>query len=224
MSALIELKGVSACSEDGRAVFEDVFLNFSGGQCVLIAAPPASGKGAFLKLLAGLSLPDKGSVCLFGNDTKKLNKGRLNAVRKRMGLIPQDPVLISNLKVIENVALPLLYHSELTEEECYKEALRMLDLGGFTGELWGLPGLLPLSVKKNISVMKALVMKPEVVICEDLAFGLGEDELARLSGIIAGYHQSNPASLLIVLACHEAEIGVIKPGRILRIQNGRFIE
>lgn len=224
MPAIIELKEVTVCNEDGRAVFKDASLNLSGGQCVLVAAPPASGKGALLKLLSGHALPDKGAVLLFGNDTGKLTKTGLNAVRKRMGFIMQDPILISNLKVIENVALPLLYHSELTADECYNEAFKMLDICGFAGDLWGLPGLLPVHVKKNVAAAKALVMGPEVIVCENPAHGLNEDELSHLSGIIAGFHLSHPASLLIVTARDETEIGVIKPGRIIHIQDNGFRE
>ncbi|MBI5887094.1 MAG: ATP-binding cassette domain-containing protein [Deltaproteobacteria bacterium] len=224
MPAIIELEEVTVYNEDGRAVFEDVNLNFSGGQCVLIAAPPASGKGALLKLLSGHALPDKGVVHLFGKDTRRLTKTGLNDARKRMGFILQDPILISNLKVIENVALPLLYHSELTADECYNEALKMLDLAGFAGDLWVLPGLLPVYARKSVAAAKALVMGPEVIVCENPAHGLNEDELAHLSGIIAGYHLSHPASLLIVTARDETEIGAIKPGRTIHIQDGRFRE
>ena len=174
MPAIIELKEVSVYNEDGRAVFEDANLNLSGGQCVLIAAPPASGKGALLKLLSGHALPDKGVVYLFGKDTGRLTKTGLNDARKRMGFILQDPILISNLKVIENVALPLLYHSELTADECYNEALKMLDLAGFAGGLWGLPGLLPAYARKSVAVAKALVMGPEVIVGENPAHGLNE--------------------------------------------------
>ena len=224
MPAIIELKEVTVNNEDGRAVFEDASLNLSGGQCVLIAAPPASGKGALLNLISGHALPDKGAVHLFGEDTRTLSKTGLNAARKRMGFIMQETILISNLKVIENVALPLLYHSELTADECYNEALKMLDICGLAGDLWGLPGLLPVYARKSVAVAKALVMGPEVIVCENPAHGLNEDELSHLSGIIAGYHLSRPASLLVVTARDETEIGAIKPGRIIHIQDGGFRE
>lgn len=112
----------------------------------------------------------------------------------------------------------------MTSDDCYDEALKMLDLGGFKGDLWGLPGILPVYIKKNVAVVKALVMGPEVIVCENPAQGLNEDELAHLSGIIAGYHLSHPASLLIVTARDETEIGAIKPGRTIRIQDNRFRE
>ena len=221
---MIELKEVTAIGEDSRVIFEDASLRLHGGQCVLIAAPPASGKGVLLNLLSGHAVPDKGSVLLFGEDTAGLTKDRLNAVRKRMGFIYQDSILISNLKVIENVALPLLYHSDLTAAECYDAALKLLDLTGFKGDLWGLPGLLPVYARKNVAVAKAIVMDPEVIVCENIAVGLSHEELAHLSGIMAQYHASHPDSLLVITARDETEIGLIKPERIIRINNNKLTE
>lgn len=224
MPVLIEFKDVSSFTGDGRVVFDGANLSLSSGQRVALAAPPASGKGAFLKLVAGLLMPDKGVVSVFGSATATLGKGGLNEMRKRMGFIFQDALLISNLKVIENVALPLMYHSDKPYAKCLEESLRLLDVVGFTGNVWALPGPLPQYVKKEVALAKALALEPEIIVCENLSVGLDSNELTHLTGLLVDYHVAHPASLLVVTASAEEDSVAIKPDRIVRIENHRLTE
>ncbi|TAN61775.1 ATP-binding cassette domain-containing protein [bacterium] len=222
MPCLIEFNGVTSRSDNGGIVFENAGLMLSSGEKVLISAQSGSGKGEFLKLVAGLIKPDKGEVLLFGEDTAVLSPERLNHLRKKIGFVFQDAVLISNLKVIENVALPLLYHTDLPREDCMKRALEHLDMAGYKGGAWALPGPLPLYAKKEVAIAKALAMEPEIVICENLSAGLNVDELKHLAALLMNYKSKKPESLLIMTAITEADAAFLSPERVLKIENYRF--
>ena len=180
-TALIELRGITCVSGDGGVVFEDAHLSLYAGERALIAGPPASGKGLLLKLISGLERPLRGEVFLFGKDIHGLKERELNGLRKRMGFVLNDNILISNLKVIENAALPLIYHSGLTYRESMERALELLELAGYRGDPWALPGPLPLYSRKEVCVARALSMEPDIVICESFTEGLTGDEKERLS-------------------------------------------
>lgn len=225
MGTIVEIKSISCYTEAGRPLFEDASLSFSSGERVLVIAPVASGKSVLIRMLAGLIKPDKGTVEVFGEDISALARDELNKLRQRIGFVFHDSVLISNLKVIENVALPLMYHrSAISFEEAMQEAARLIEGTGFRGDLWGLPGMLPLYAKKEIALARALVLKPEIVVCENLWDGLTDTEKRSLSLLLIKYQEANPASLLVFTALNEAEASLVRPGRVVRIDGSRITE
>lgn len=225
MGTLVDIKSVSCYNEAGRPLFEDANLSFSGGERVLIIAPVASGKSVLIRMLAGLSMPDKGTVSVFGEDIVSLTKDGLNKLRQRMGFVFHDSVLISNLKVIENVALPLIYHrAALSYEDAMQEAAMLLERTGFRGDLWGLPGVLPLYAKKEIALARALVLRPEIIVCENLWEGLTDTEKTGLSSLLLQYHESNPGGLLVFTALSDADAPHVRPHRVIRIEGSRISE
>lgn len=225
MGTLVDIRSVSCYTEAGRPLFEDASLSFSNGERVLIIAPLASGKSVLIRMLAGLTTPDKGTVRVFGEEIAALAKEELNKLRQRIGFVFHDSVLISNLKVIENVALPLMYHrGSISFEEAMQEAARLIEGTGFRGDLWGLPGMLPLYAKKEIALARALILKPEIVVCENLWDGLTDTEKRSLSLLLLKYQESNPASLLVFTALNDADAALVKPGRVIRIDGSRITE
>ncbi|MBI5562614.1 MAG: ATP-binding cassette domain-containing protein [Deltaproteobacteria bacterium] len=224
MSTLIELRDVSERGEDGRMVFDGVSLELRGGERVFLTAPPGSGKGLLLRWMAGISMPEKGTVCVFGKDTARLSAGVLNAMRCRMGLLVLNNVLISNLKVIENCALPLLYHTEMPYKEAMEKAGGLLSRSGFTGDPWELPGPLPMYVKKQVAIARALALDPEVVICENMGEGLTEADKEHLFGLLLGWHGGAPSRLLLATSAEAADAALINPGRRLRIAGAGIAE
>lgn len=224
MAPLIEIRDVCCYGEDRRIVFDSANLVLNEGEKVLITAPLASGKSLLLRLIAGLSRPDKGAVLIHGIDITKLKLDELNDVRKKMGFVLHDNILISNLKVIENVALPLLYHSPLGYQEAMEKALELLDRAGFRADVWSLPGPLPLYVRKEAAIARALVLEPDIVVCENIWEGLTRSEKEHLSELLLGYHGASTKRLLVITAHGSANAAYIKPDRIIRIEGSRLKE
>lgn len=224
MPPVVEIEGITCSDGGGRLIFEDASLTLFAGEKVVVTAPLASGKGLLIRLVAGLARPDKGSVKVFGEDLSSLSKDRLNALRKRVGFVFHDNVLVSNLKVIENVSLPLLYHTDLPYEEVMERSLELLNLAGFTGDIWALPGPLPVYSRKEVSLAKALALDPEVLVCENLSYGLTGGELERLFNLVLNYHKGRKDSLLLMTALTDTETFLVKPERNIRIEGRRFVE
>lgn len=221
---LIELRGITCVSEEGDVMFEDARLSLHSGEKALITGPPASGKGLLIKLMAGLVSPVRGAVLLFGKDIAGLKDDELNGLRKRMGFILADNILISNLKVVENAALPLIYHSGLAYGESMERAMKLLDLVGYRGDPWALPGPLPPYTKKEVCAARAISMEPDIVVCEGFSEGLAGPEKERLATVIAGYHGASPGRLLVLTADDESEAAFFKPDRVVRIEGRGFVD
>jgi phospholipid/cholesterol/gamma-HCH transport system ATP-binding protein len=221
MPPYIELKGVTFVAGDGRIVFDHADLRLSAGEKVLITGPVASGKSLLVRLVTAQIEPDAGAVELFGAELRGLKPRERNELKKRIGFITQDSVLISNLKVVENVALPLLYHSGLSHEGAMEKAFSLLERSGFSGDPWALPGPLPLYLKREIVAARALALEPDAVVCENPWDGLTEAEKAALSAFLLEYH-STGNKLLLLTAHNDGDARLIKPDRIIRIEGNRF--
>ncbi|MBE9527900.1 MAG: ATP-binding cassette domain-containing protein [Proteobacteria bacterium] len=225
MAVLVELKKASCTSEDGITVVEDATASFSSGQRVVITSANGNAANCLLGLIAGIVTPVSGSAHLFGKDVSTLDLDMLAELRTRVGFLFHDSVLVSNLKVIENVALPIIYHSELSYEDGMARAQKLLDLAGYRGEVWALPGPLPLHVRKKVCVARALALAPQVVVCENIASGLAHDEAMHLTELLVEYQARRAADrLLIMTVDNAADAVLVKPDRQLRIEGNRLVE
>ncbi len=122
MAVLVEFKKLSCLSDDGVTTALAASCSFSSGQRVVVASSNENATNSIISLIAGIKSPETGTVNLFGEDIAALGLDTLAELRTRVGFIFHDSVLVSNLKVIENVALPIIYHSELSYEEGIERA------------------------------------------------------------------------------------------------------
>jgi ABC-type transporter Mla maintaining outer membrane lipid asymmetry ATPase subunit MlaF len=224
MAVLIELNDVTCFGGDESSFIDGANVKFLRGEKVLVLAPPASGKGLLIRLIAGLVRPYEGTVYVFGQDITWLDSGAINEIRQKIGFVFPECTLISNLKVIENVALPLLYHSDLAYDECMERSLKLLGSAGYRGGVWEQPGHLSPYARKAVATARALAMAPEIVVSEDLFSGLTEPQKAGLAAVTNEYHKTHNNSLLLHITYEESDIDLVRPDRVVRIEGNRLIE
>ena len=224
MAALIELKDLTCFSSDQPGFIEGANATFIGGEKVAILIPLDSVKRLIIQLIAGFVTPDKGEVYVFGKNLEFLDEESLNSVRQKIGFVFPDCMLISNLKVIENVSLPLLYHSDLSYDESMQRALRLLGIAGYRGEVWAPPGTLSTHALRAVATARAMAMEPDILICEDISGGLSVANRERLMGVTTEYHSSRTDSLLLHIIYNESDIALIDPDRVLRMDGNRLVE
>ncbi len=224
MAALIELKDLTCFSAEQANFIEGANVTFLSGERLALLVPPDSAKGLLIQLIAGLVTPDKGEVYVFGQNPAFLDEESLNLIRQKIGFVFPDCMLISNLKVIENVSLPLLYHSDLTYDESMERALRLLGTAGYRGEIWAPPGTLSAYALRAVETARAMAMEPDILICEDITGGLSVVNKERLIGVTTQYHSARKDSLLLHIIYQESDITLIDPDRVLRMEGSRLVE
>jgi phospholipid/cholesterol/gamma-HCH transport system ATP-binding protein len=224
MATLIELKDMTCFRGDQHSFIDGANVKFLGGEKVAVLVPSDFARGLITNLIAGLADPDKGEVYVFGQDMAWLDDEALNGLRQKIGFVFPECMLISNLKVIENVALPLLYHSDLTYDECMERSVRLLGSAGYRGEVWVQPGALSLYALRAVATARAMAMEPDILVCEDITGGLGADQRAKIMDVTSEYHGTRKGSLLLHITYQESDIGLINPDRVIRIDGNRFVE
>lgn len=224
MSILIDIKNLTYINENGDCVFDEINGIFSSGENIAVIGAGGSGKTTFLKLLIGLLKPTHGCVQLFGQDISKISRSKLENIRSRVGFVFQDAMLISNLKVIENVMLPLYYHAEYGQDEIFKKSLALLQKVGYEEDIWALPGLLSLQTRKISAMARAMALEPDVMIYDKILAEFSETERRRMIRLINEFHAARQGRLSIITFDRIDEMKDIECSRVLKIENKKLVE
>ncbi len=220
--AAIKLENIGY-SIGGRVLFSGLSAEFNLGEKVGIVGEAGSGRSDLLNLLSGLTAPDTGSIYILDMDINRIGSLELDSLRKSIGFVFQNAVLISNLKVIQNVILPLQYHTDLTDEAIMERGLGLLTRAGYNEDIWALPALLPPFKKKEVAFARAMALNPDIMIYDRFLEGLDYRQREFMIGLIEDTHGSGVQRLSIFTANDVEEIKGISLDRIFMIKDKTLV-
>src|SRR4030067_890353 len=139
-------------------------------------------------------------------------------------IVFEDVSVISNLKVVENVMLPLQYHTDFSESDMMERAVRLLNYVGYRGDIWSLPGSLPFYTKKAIAMTRAMALDPLIVLYYRLTEGLDSYQSLQLLRFVDEFHKKEDKNRLsVIIVNDEGDIRDMKLDRVFRIENRKII-
>jgi len=154
-------------------VLRNINLQVPRGQTLAIIGESGCGKTVLLKTLIQLIEPTTGKVLFDGQDLSKLNMHELAKQRTRFGFIFQQAALFDSMTIGQNVAFPLLQHTELSEAEVQQRVLDQLaDVGLPDSVIDKKPAELSGGMRKRVGVARALMLNPELVLYDEPTTGL----------------------------------------------------
>jgi phospholipid/cholesterol/gamma-HCH transport system ATP-binding protein len=168
-----------------KVVLDDVSLAIPRGQTTVIIGPSGTGKSVLIKLLVGLMEPDEGAILVDGVDVAAAPERELFAIRRRFGMLFQDGALFDSLTVRENIAFPLRRHTKMDEDAIDAAVALRLEQVGLPGIEELMPAELSGGMRKRVSLARAVVMEPEILIFDEPNSGLDpitSDEIDALIG------------------------------------------
>ena len=166
-------------------VLRGLSLQIVPGQTTVVIGRSGSGKSILLKLMMGLQKPDRGRVSLFGRDLATCTPLEVIELRKRMGMLFQNYALFDALTVDENVEFPLEENSQLAQPEIESLSHQLIRILNLTGSENLLPSDLSGGMKKRVSLARALIANPEVVLFDEPTTGLDPIMIAAVDDMIA---------------------------------------
>lgn len=217
---MIEIKNLTI-SFDGKSVLENIDLNIQKNQITTIVGQSGCGKSVLMKAIEGIIKPDTGTILIDGIDIFSLNKKELTAVRKKMAMLFQGSALLDSLNVYQNVALPLIEHSSLSEDQVEKMVSGKLELVGLTGVLDKMPSELSGGMKKRVALARAIILKPDYIIYDEPTTGLDPIIAQEIIKLILKLQSSYKLTSIIVT--HDMDcINKVK-GNIIMILDKKII-
>lgn len=168
---IIELEDVYKSYGDLH-LFKGLSLQVKLGEAVVIMGESGSGKSQLIRLMNGLVLPDSGVVRLFGKDTREMSRRELMAARERIGTLFQTYALFDSMSVEDNVAFPLIELKGESTSAAKKKANELLETLGLADAAQLFPASLSGGMKKRVSLARALIIRPEIVLFDEPTTGL----------------------------------------------------
>ena len=155
-----------------RAVINDISFQIHHGETLVIMGGSGCGKSTLLRHVIGSMKPTSGSVKIFGEEITDMDEQEISNVRRRFGMLFQSGALLASLTVGENVALPLLEHTENSIDEIEQIVREKLQMVGLTGFENLKPAEISGGMKKRVGLARALALDPELLFSDEPTSGL----------------------------------------------------
>jgi ABC-type transporter Mla maintaining outer membrane lipid asymmetry ATPase subunit MlaF len=162
---LLKFENISYSSEKYESLF-NVSFSIKHGESVVIFGPEDSGIENICPIIAGLTEGYKGNVLYKGRDIKSLDYLEAHQYRKGLGYLQRDFGLISNMSVLENISLPLKYHSKLSSQEIEEFVNKHIKGMGLTHCKNLRPVKLTRSERLKTAFLRSIILSPDLLLLE----------------------------------------------------------
>ena len=200
---ILEIKNLSKSFIDGKKtlnVLKNINLSIDQGSIITIKGPSGSGKSTLLSLIGTLDKPNKGEI-IFDNENIDLIKD-LNRFRNdKIGYIFQFHNLISELSLKENVILPREISRKKVDHQEIKDLFKFFELDD---RMNSYPNDLSGGEKQRVSVMRAIINQPSIVIADEPTGNLDQKNVFKMIDLFKKLN--NEHNLTFIIATHDNEV------------------
>ncbi len=214
---LIELKNVYKKYPNGVNALCDVNLSISKGEFVFVIGASGSGKSTLIKLLYRQEKPTSGEVFVGGINVAKLRNGKVYKLRRKLGIVFQDYKLLPKKTVYENVAFALEVYG-LKNDEVRKRTLKAIEQVGLKDKLRSYPNELSGGEQQRVSIARAIVNEPKVLICDEPTGNLDPKIAMEVMKVIDDINKE--LGTTIIMATHSESIVNKMKKRVIEIEKG----
>ena len=189
---------------------------------LVIMGQSGSGKSTILRLILGILQPNSGSVFFKQFEISRLPRRKLQQIRSRIGMVYQYSALLSSRNVRDNVALPLEELSDMTRKEIDQVVDEKLSLVGMLDAKDQMPSELSGGMQKRVSLARALVMNPELILFDEPSAGLDPVVSSVIDELIISLTEKSKVTSVIVT--HEMDDAFRIATKMAMLYQGKIIE
>ena len=211
-------------------VLDGVNLHVQAGETLVIMGGSGCGKSTLLNCMIGEYIPDEGHIKIFGKDITAMGEFELNEVRKKFGILFQSGALFNSMTVGENVALPLLEHSDVDPSVIDIVVTIKLEQVKMLAHRHKMPSQLSGGQKKRAGLARAIALDPRILFYDEPSAGLDPVTVAAIDDLIISL--SKKLGVTSVVVTHDMpsafriadRMVMLHAGRVLRIGPRREFE
>ena len=226
--AVYEVSGVSlryrarnAPRGSVTAALSDVSLDVDARDLLVIRGQSGSGKSTLLHVLAGLAVPDQGTVFFQSMPLHAMDEDARAITRRRdIGFVYQAFQLVETMTAVENVALPLLFGG-VERRERERRAGRALEELGLADRRSRFPYELSGGEQQRVAIARALVTDPSVILADEPTGSLDTASANKVLDAIARVHESK--AMTTILVTHDAAVAKRMATRTIELRDGRVM-
>lgn len=216
---LIEVKNINKKFKTTEAL-KSVSLNIHEGEVVFIIGPSGSGKSTLLRCLNRLEEPTGGQIFFEGVDItdKKVN---IDKHRQKMGMVFQLFNLFPHMTILKNLTLAPMKLQGVSKEDAEAEAMRLLKRVGLEDRADAYPDQLSGGQKQRIAIVRALCMKPDVMLFDEPTSALDPEMVGEVLSVMRELANDK---MTMVVVTHEMNFAKEVATRVIFMDQGTIVE
>lgn len=206
-------------SFNGKKVLDDLSFIVEPGEFVSITGPSGAGKSTLIHSLIGAVKPDSGSVWVHNFNVPKLRNEELHLLRSVVGVVFQDFKLLDRMTVFENIAFALEIFG-FAKKEIEERVMETLNVVGLENNRNQFPDELSGGEKQRVSIARALIHSPAVLIADEATGNLDPKNAMELVKLLL---KINEAGTTVLLSSHDKDIVNHANKRVIRLEKGKLV-
>ncbi len=216
---LIQVKGL--CKQFGDLkVLENINVDIHKGDVVFVVGPSGSGKSTFLRCLNRLEESTAGHIYVEGTDITD-PKVDIDRHRQKMGMVFQQFNLFPHMDIMKNMTLAPVKLQKKSQQEAEKEAMVLLERVGLADRAHAYPSQLSGGQKQRIAIVRALAMKPDVMLFDEPTSALDPEMVGEVLSVMRELAKEH---MTMVVVTHEMGFAKEVATRIMFMDGGNFVE
>ena len=217
--SMIVFESVTKVYEPDVVALRDVTFHIDKGEFVFIVGASGSGKSTLVRLLLKELDPSEGKIVVGGRDLSRLKRSKVPMLRRNIGCVFQDFKLLPNRTAAENVAYALKVQGE-NSASIRRKVPEVLAMVGLSHKMGSLPGELSGGEQQRVSIARAFVNHPPLLICDEPTGNLDPDTSV---GIMQLLYRINRSGTTVVMATHDREMVDKMRRRVIALERGRLV-
>lgn len=207
-------------SQMEKKALNGVSAEIRQGDVVFVVGPSGSGKSTFLRCLNLLEVPTGGKIFFEGTDiTDKSNN--INTYRQKMGMVFQQFNLFPHMNIMKNLTIAPMKLQKKSKEEAEAIAMELLSRVGLADRANAYPNQLSGGQKQRIAIVRALCMKPDVMLFDEPTSALDPEMVGEVLNVMRELAQEN---MTMVVVTHEMAFAREVASRVLFMESGSILE
>ena len=201
-------------------VLKDITVDIYKGDVVFVVGPSGSGKSTFLRCLNRLEEPTKGHIYFEGTDITD-PKTDIDKHRQKMGMVFQQFNLFPHMDIMKNLTMALMKLQGKSQQEAEAEAMRLLERVGLADRAHAYPSQLSGGQKQRIAIVRALCMKPDVMLFDEPTSALDPEMVGEVLNVMRDLAAEK---MTMVVVTHEMGFAREVATRVMFMDGGYFME
>lgn len=203
-----------------NVILNDLTLNVSKGEVVVLIGPSGCGKSTLLRCLNGLEPIQGGSVTLHGEPVEH-GKPSLYNVRQKIGMVFQSYDLFPHMTVLKNITLSPLKVQNRSKEEVTEKAMELLKRVGLEDKANSYPSELSGGQKQRVAIVRSLIMNPDIMLLDEITAALDPEMVHEVLNVVLGLADSGTTMMIVT---HEMAFAEAVADRIVFLDGGVIVE
>ncbi|MBR2489995.1 MAG: amino acid ABC transporter ATP-binding protein [Ruminiclostridium sp.] len=216
---MIDVKNLKKAFGD-HVVLKDISEHIYPGEKVVVIGPSGSGKSTFLRCLNLLETPTSGTITFEGTDITD-PKTNIDKMRQQMGMVFQHFNLFPNMTIKKNITLAPVQTGLMKQAEADAEAMRLLKMVDLVDKADAYPNQLSGGQKQRIAIVRALAMKPKVMLFDEPTSALDPEMVGEVLDVMK---QLAADGMTMVVVTHEMGFAREVGDRVLFMADGYIVE